>query len=99
MRISDWSSDVCSSDLARPTQGALRLCAGLIVEAIRLKRIQQSLSDIDWDHVHDLLSTPDCERFVRFLEQRTPKGRTALVIQTAEKSGSAHRQKIGRAHV
>lgn len=76
----------------RPTQGALRLCAGLIVEAISLKRIQRSLSDIDWDHVHDLLSTPDCERFVRFLEQRTPKGRTALVIQTAEKTGSAHRQ-------
>src|SRR3546814_7251428 len=28
MRISDWSSDVCSSDLARPVRGAAGACRG-----------------------------------------------------------------------
>lgn len=76
----------------RPSQGALRLCASLIVEAVRLQRIQQSLSDIDWGQVHGLLASPDCERFVRFAEQRPQRGRATLIIQTAGKSGSDHRQ-------
>jgi len=76
----------------RSSQGALRLCAALIVEAIRLQRVQQAHSKIDWGHVHELLGSPDCERFVRFIERRSPRGRATVVVQTAEKFGSGHRQ-------
>src|SRR3546814_10715500 len=36
MRISDWSSDVCSSDLRWRVQRVLRLAAELVVRAIGL---------------------------------------------------------------
>src|SRR3546814_11059395 len=38
MRISDWSSDVCSSDLLRPVHGALRLGEALRNEALDAAR-------------------------------------------------------------
>src|SRR3546814_2318193 len=40
MRISDWSSDVCSSDLGRDIQG--QPAAGLVVQLIHFERRQDS---------------------------------------------------------
>ncbi|GGO94162.1 hypothetical protein [Stakelama pacifica] len=91
-----WVWKVLSRQLfeaaARPSQGALRLCASLIVEAVRQRRIQRSLSDIDWNHIQDLLTSSDCERFIRFVDRRTPRRTATLVIQIADKSGSDNQQ-------
>src|SRR3546814_15788464 len=52
MRISDWSSDVCSSDLAADPQprrrraGAERICSGLLFTACR-RRPHHHRSDAD----------------------------------------------------
>src|SRR3546814_5526845 len=45
MRISDWSSDVCSSDLVRADDRA----------AIPLKALMQRKPDVDWSRLDDAL--------------------------------------------
>src|SRR3546814_6350761 len=52
MRISDWSSDVCSSDLAK---GALRRLAGSVPDSVPLQTI-------DLTKARSLLATPAFDR-------------------------------------
>src|SRR3546814_18145337 len=46
MRISDWSSDVCSSDLAAQAQGAAS-AASMSRTAIEVDRVQQAKAKLD----------------------------------------------------
>src|SRR3546814_298151 len=57
MRISDWSSDVCSSDLTRFRFG-LRCAhprARLIMSSIALEVARAHMSGRSFDHINDLL--------------------------------------------
>lgn len=63
----------------RPTLAALRLCAGLIAEAISLGRVQTSFVDVDWNEVARFAAEKDCERFLEF-HPRGIESRTAFVM-------------------
>ncbi len=67
-----------------PSPAALRLCATLIVEAVRLGNIVHGVIEVEWDKIAAILSDPDCERFMTF--DRTPfaKGVANLFVRVAE---------------
>src|SRR3546814_14092023 len=64
MRISDWSSDVCSSDLIGKLVGCLRACAGVCKRAIAI-----FLGAIEAKHLLHLL-----QRSQHFAIQRRERG-------------------------
>src|SRR3546814_20911353 len=48
MRISDWSSDVCSSDLARAAITAWALLGGLVLVAVVLINVLSVIGGVVW---------------------------------------------------
>src|SRR3546814_4474305 len=52
-RISDWSSDVCSSDLGRASPSGPRGVASPGIGGLRLRQLLK-LGDMLFDHGHDL---------------------------------------------
>src|SRR3546814_4527764 len=90
MRISDWSSDVCSSDLADPRKTQM-----LIAALAGLSRIDaQDGASLAQDHGFNLGAASRWSRAIDAAAGRGEKGSVALLaavgMQTAE---------IGRAHV
>src|SRR3546814_6486031 len=57
MRISDWSSDVCSSDLAQDEHGEDAFSAGIGAEAIRVLLENLDLEQERVDLMEDLATT------------------------------------------
>src|SRR3546814_10816569 len=94
MRFSDWSSDVCSSDLLRPDQPAAiaRHCwRGDAAEQCQIVRRQRSRFNSSASHRGDCDHTKDARRQTRDLTgcllallavQTTKTHRTAPVFQT-----------------
>src|SRR3546814_2876324 len=59
MRISDWSSDVCSSDLVATGRRAQAACDELIAAYRYLRRVEHRLQMIDDEQTHTLPEDPD----------------------------------------
>src|SRR3546814_11348123 len=78
MRISDWSSDVCSSDLQRPALGIAVLMARYAMELERLAVEEKALFGVDGDGA-------DAERLLDPVEQ--PPLRVANLGQDAIEIG------------
>lgn len=76
------------------TLAALRLAAALIVEAIRMGRVQTSIMDVDWADVERVMGADDCERFVAFHERGIQRG-VAMVTANVSTLASSH----GRAFI
>src|SRR3546814_3084512 len=100
MRISDWSSDVCSSDLGEiATQSGERLLADSRKRLLRHGRLgaggtlpQHGLLALQLGHRR-------CVQAVRFPERR-PASIHARMIEPTRLAGVAQdRPEIGRAHV
>src|SRR3546814_9678575 len=67
MRISDWSSDVCSSDLMRGIKGiAARVFSSVSKDNINVIMIAQGSSELNLAFVVD---NTDCEKAVRSLHE------------------------------
>src|SRR3546814_8493723 len=104
MRISDWSSDVCSSDLSITVTGNQRLESQTILSYLRL-RVDQSYDRATLDQaLKDLAATE------LFKDYQITDNDGALTIQVAENpvinrvilEGNKRLKedkKIGRAHV
>src|SRR3546814_7795289 len=73
MRISDWSSDVCSSDLGRETDPDMAIVENRIVEAIGLFDLVQRLRD------QESLDTIARHEGERALEEIQPSERRKFV--------------------
>src|SRR3546814_3053608 len=100
MRISDWSSDVCSSDLEVRTALSDLVCAGLIVpkdavdgsiyvfrHALLQQAAQRTLLRERSQQLHALI--------VQTMEKRNPKAAAAAIeMHTPQRP-----YQIGRAHV
>src|SRR3546814_6586995 len=90
MRISDWSSDVCSSDLLRlarqPKDKAKELARNITIEQVRqmIRRLHLSLSLGEWrviivDAVDDL-ETDGADGLLKTLEE--PPAKTLFLLVT-----------------
>ncbi len=81
----DWVWPVLARQLfdntPRITQAALRLCAALIVEAVRLGNVHPTIFETNWNHIAGLLAGPDCERFIMFQSQALIRNGTTLYIE------------------
>src|SRR3546814_8556963 len=102
MRISDWSSDVCSSDLAR-----LGASDWMVVEAdesdgsfLRLDGTVAVVTNIDPEHL-DHYGGFDAIKaaFVEFIENVPFYGAAMLCLDHPEVQAIIPRIQIGRAHV
>lgn len=94
----DWVWPILERQLLatkrNPSLAALRLCAGLVVEAIRLGRVQTSFVDVDWNEVTSLAGEKDCERFLHFHPRGIEK-RTAFVVIPKVKLTDGTRRRPG----
>jgi hypothetical protein len=72
---------------AAPSQAALRMCATLIVEAVRLGNVNYGVLDVDWQEIAKLLAGPDCERFISFDRNPLAKRVARVIVQVAEEDG------------
>src|SRR3546814_1424447 len=61
MRISDWSSDVCSSDLRGVADGAT--LASLFEDPVQQSALAAPVGDMRWNNVDALLHTLGNDRF------------------------------------
>src|SRR3546814_3169607 len=103
MRISDWSSDVCSSDLWRQSQFNLRQFKKLYRKAQKLKH--STAQDESKREVQRQAVVQAHEAYVQHARELTEKAQTTLgmsalsgpttIAQIAEIEGF----QIGRAHV
>src|SRR3546814_10597935 len=73
MRISDWSSDVCSSDLDRHYRGRQPVDLGAVVADVEDRELQ--LVADAFDHRHDVAAPRRVERRERFVHQQDFGGR------------------------
>src|SRR3546814_14376656 len=60
MRISDWSSDVCSSDLGQGARAAAQATLAARGEAVTIGAIGQKPRDLDMDAVRELGARERC---------------------------------------
>src|SRR3546814_7432854 len=90
MRISDWSSDVCSSDLDRDTTGAVPVQS---LDAFACERGLVTMAEAR-GHIHaGLRSAPTTKTFRRWYESETRRllieaGRTSSLYQAAIDAGT-----------
>lgn len=70
---------------ARPTLAALRLTTALIVEAIRMNRIEPE--EGAWQEIHTMFAGPDSERFVDFIDNGL--GSAHALLRTSVKDALA----------
>lgn len=70
---------------------SLRLSAALVVEAIRMNRVQTSFVDVDWEEVERVMSADDCERFVDFHGRRAKNGHALIVADIANNQSPPRR--------
>src|SRR3546814_3945901 len=97
MRISDWSSDVCSSDLRHPAQPGRRgLKTGVMSKPIRIGQIVPS---------SNVTMETEIPALLRAREQVAPErftfhsSRMRMKKVTADELAAMDRDQIGRAHV
>lgn len=64
-----------------PSLATLRLCAGLVVEAINLGRTQTSSVDVDWDEIASISAEKDCERFLDFSPNGISRRTAAIMVR------------------
>src|SRR3546814_3933016 len=67
MRISDWSSDVCSSDLDSRDEQSRAECRGL------RRRVLENLNRLHWTHSAEGCRLVDCRLVLRSEERRVGK--------------------------
>lgn len=81
----DWVWPIVQRQLfekgGMPSQAALRMCAALVAEAIRLGNIAKTQLKPDWKLIAQLLRGPDCERFVMFESRTLSRTGAMLVVQ------------------
>lgn len=81
----DWVWPIVRRQLFEKNMGwsypALRLCAALIVEAIRMNNIADGHHGVDWNMIAHLLEGPDCERFISFESKRLSRTGATLIVQ------------------
>ncbi len=70
---------------SKPTLASLRLCAALVLEAIRRGRAQSPIIETPWDLVAETLESDDCERFVDFIESGFKRHRAVLRVRYRDK--------------
>src|SRR3546814_11541318 len=81
MRISDWSSDVCSSDLIPPAPGNLS-ATGLILADVRHDLVRTLVCDLasaDRDRLMSTLDEPGREAALALDGERVPTDRRSHV--------------------
>src|SRR3546814_15097024 len=107
MRISDWSSDVCSSDLAMDdgiVRGLFLMGQNVVIGGSNSKLIQRGLGKLDWLVVRDTDEIESANFWakghaVRDGELRPEEIKTEIFLMPAELAGEKEGTftKIGRA--
>src|SRR3546814_6661178 len=107
MRISDWSSDVCSSDLVRTGGKQYRVAAGdkIVVEnqPVDVNAGQMDLIGIEGAHGHDFLDLGDADLARgrhRLVEVARGLAEQQVAVAAGKRTGLIEGGgQIGRAHV
>src|SRR3546814_15585436 len=99
MRISDWSSDVCSSDLDGPSQRVARaidLVKARYAEALRVEELAAA-AHMSPSALHQRFKAATTMSPLQFQKQlRLQEGRRLMLSEGMEAAAAGHRVGLGR---